>query len=134
MRFEKGTATAIANPKMIRMLIDLHLIIEQYSAKCYLVQLFLTSKFSAKMCSNLIGYFFSDIKMSDFIDIADEIELLSDAFSDCHVQPSDSDMAQPSDSDMAQPSDSDMASSHSSSRPTSESSSAHETSTDYNTR
>ena len=70
------------------------------------------------MCLNLI-IFFSDIKMSDYIDIADEIELLSDAFkSECHVQPSDS----------------DMASSHSSSRPTSESSSAHETSTDYNTR
>ena len=69
------------------------------------------------MCSNLIGYFFSDI-MSDFLSTADEIELLSDAFSECHVQPPDS----------------DMASSHSSSRPTSESSSAHETSTDYNTR
>ena len=73
------------------------------------------------MCSNLIGYFFSDIKMSDFISTADEIELLSDALSECHVQQPDSDMA-------------DMSSAHSSSRPTSESSSAHETSTDYDTR
>ena len=56
--------------------------------------------------------------MSDFISTADEIELLNDVLSECHLEPPDS----------------DMASSHNSSRPTSESSSAHETSTDYDTR